>query len=395
MSMNKDKRNSDSGIIGVFILLMAVVVLLSIVSNSLWGGKPETIPQSEEFEITEGMTVQDFGEANNLQNPILRQVFDLQTSEDLQNPLSDYGSPDEIQALTVSRIALAAEEASKNWVKIAIKFAVWFAFLISVFFIFKNRKVTRIARFTALGISVLLFGIVLGSDPSPMGTVKDAIYLYATTGAVFKQRLIALFIFLLIVFLANKYICSWGCQAGVLQDLIYRLNQDPKRKSILGKQIKVPFLITNTVRVAFFAVFTVLAFGWGFELIEPIDLFKIYNPAHLTLIGILAVAVIYIASLFIYRPWCHFACPFGLVGWIVEKISLVKISVDYDTCIACQQCAKACPSTVMNAILKREVTTIPDCFSCYTCRDVCPTNSIQFSTRKRKIPPRGFFDKGK
>jgi formate hydrogenlyase subunit 6/NADH:ubiquinone oxidoreductase subunit I len=80
------------------------------------------------------------------------------------------------------------------------------------------------------------------------------------------------------------------------------------------------------------------------------------------------------------------------VGWIVEKISIFKIHVDYDTCIACEACAKACPSSVMEAILKRE-RTIPDCFSCATCIGVCPTNSIRLKSGKRTMPPEGKFQK--
>ncbi len=393
--MNQEKAIIGFRTVGIFVLLIALIVFLSGISNTLWGGKPEALPEPTDFTIDEGMTLQDFGAANDLTNPMLKEIFGLQTNSELQNILSDYGTPEQIQSFATAKLALVAEEESKNWIKIAIKFVLWSAFLITVFLVFKQRKVTPVIRYSTLVSSVLIFGIIMGSDPSPMGTVKDAIYLYGAKGAIFSQRMIALVVFLLMVFIANKYICSWGCQAGVLQDLIFRMNQNSKRKSLLGKQVKIPFVITNTLRIIFFVVFTILAFGWSLEVIEPIDPFRIYNPAHLTLSAIIAVSAIYLISLFIYRPWCHFACPFGLTGWIVEKISLVRISVDYNTCIACQKCATACPSTVMNAILKQEEKTIPDCFSCYTCRDVCPSDSISYSTRKRVKAPSGFFSKKK
>ena len=290
-------------------------------------------------------------------------------------------------------MALAAEDAGKNWVKIPLKFALWFVFLSATFLLLKKRRDVSRFRNGLLFASVLLFGVVMGSDPSPMGTVKDAIHLYAATRAVFLPRLIALGIFLAIVFLANKYICAWGCQIGTLQDLIFQINRTDKNKAILGRQIKLPFALTNSIRALFFSVFTGSAFLWGLDIIDPLDPFKIYKPASLGLVGVIFIGLLLLASLFVYRPWCHLFCPFGLAGWLVEKASLVKVKVDYRTCIACQKCAAACPTTVMAAILKRDKKTIPDCFACYACREACPTASISFSAGKRAFPPADFFEK--
>ncbi len=379
----------------LFLSLIFLVVVLSIISGRLWGGKPETLPEPGQWAINEEMTIAEFGQANGLPNPSLKEIFALQTKSDLQKKLSGYGTAGQIKSLVIKRLALAAEHETKNWMKILIKFCLWFAFLIAVFMFFNKRKITANWRNTALFISTVIFGVIMGSDPSPMGTVKDAIHLYGSAGAVFPPRMIALVIFLLMVLVANKYICAWGCQVGVLQDLIFRINQTSRRKTVIGKQIKVPFVISNGFRAVFLGIFTVIAFTRGVDIIDPVDPFKIYKPVYLTLTGIIFVGGLLIMSLFLYRPWCHFFCPFGLTGWLVEKVSRVKISVDYQTCIACQKCATACPSTVMEAILKQDKKTIPDCFACYTCRDVCPTESIRFSTRKRILPPPGHFDQKK
>ena len=366
-----------------------------MISSKLWGGKPETLPEPGEWKISEEMTLRDFGQANGLPNPVLKEIFGLHAKSDLGKKLFEYGTAEQVKSRAIKKLALAAEHGSKNWLKILIKFCLWFAFLTAVFIFFRRRKVSSAIRNTALFISVLIFGVIMGSDPSPMGTVKDAIYLYGSSGAVFPPRMIALTIFLLIVFVANKYICAWGCQVGVLQDLIFRINQTAERKAVIGQQIKVPFAISNGLRAVFLCTFTIVAFTWGADIIEPFDPFKIYKPAYLALTGVIFVGILLITSLFIYRPWCHFFCPFGLVGWLVEKASRIRVSVDYQTCIACQKCAAACPSTVMEAILKQDKKTIPDCFACYACRDVCPTESISFSTRKRTLPPLGHFEQKK
>lgn len=228
---------------------------------------------------------------------------------------------------------------------------------------------------------MLFFGVALGSDPSPMGTVKDAVALLAIEGVVFPPRLIALTVFLASVVLANKAICAWGCQLGVLQDLVFRLNRNAADTAGIMRQYKIPFATTNGVRMAFFAVFTTVAVVAGIDFIEYADPFKTFNPSHLGIAGAVTVAVLLLTSLFVYRPWCHFACPFGLVGWLLERFSLNRIRVDEPVCTGCGACAKACPTPVMGAILAKKAV-IPDCFSCGTCTEVCPTKAITFGHRK-------------
>ena len=386
-------KSSPTSTVAMFIALVAAMTVLSIISVKIWGGKPETLPEPKQLIITEEMTLQDFGQTNELPNRALKEIFVLQQKSDLQKKISEYGSVSQIKALVIKKLALVAEHETKNWKKIFIKFTAWLTVLTGIFFLFGRRKVSPTKRKLALLLSALIFGVILSADPSPMGTVKDAIHLFATSRAIFLPRMIALMVFLLLVFFANKYICSWGCQVGVLQDLIFRINQNDQHKAVIGKQVKVPFVFTNSVRIAFLVLFTLAAFVWGTDIIEPVDPFKFYKPMHLGIVGLVFVGGLLVLSLFVYRPWCHLFCPFGLVGWLIEKISFTKVSVDFDSCIACGKCEAACPSTVMGAILHRDKKTIPDCFSCYVCRDVCPTASISYSARKRTLPPSGHFDK--
>jgi NAD-dependent dihydropyrimidine dehydrogenase PreA subunit len=385
-------KNSPVTTATLFSLIVVLVAGLSMLSNQIWGGKPEPLSEHKKLITADGMTVLQFGQANGLSNAVLKEIFEVKVQSDMEKKILEFGTPDQIVAMGTKKLALAREHAGKNWIKIPIKFGLWFGFLSSVFILLKKRNAVAGLRIWLLFISIIIFGVVLGPDPNPMGTVKDAIYLYGTAHAIFPPRMIALAVFLTIVILANKYICAWGCQFGTLQDLVFRINQTHKLKAVIGRQVKLPFALTNTVRFIFFFVFIFISFLWGIDIIDPIDPFKIYKPMNLSLIGGIFIGILLFSCLFVYRPWCHFFCPFGLVGWLVEKASFVKISVNYETCIACEKCVTACPSTVMGAILKGNKKTIPDCFACYTCREVCPTDSISFSSRKRTLPPADHFD---
>lgn len=127
-----------------------------------------------------------------------------------------------------------------------------------------------------------------------------------------------------------------------------------------------------------------VAFLAAFDLIGLIDPFKVFNTAKLGLAEAVFAALLFGASFFVYRPWCHLACPFGLVGWLFERFSRFRIRIDRATYTPCMACANACPSDAMKAIVL-EKPALPDCFSCGTCLDVCPTQSVHFASL-RELP---------
>jgi ferredoxin len=376
-----------------FIAIVLAVVGTSALSTQLWSGKEEQLPQTVAVDIDKNITVAEFGKKYDLDRQGLKKIFDLGSPDDLKKQVAEFGIAEERLNKKVNQVlAIQAEHASKNWFKIPLKGILWIVFLVAVFVLIRKGRITAGNRKWLYIAAVGVFGVSLGSDPSPMGTVKDAIVLFGSKGVIFPPRLIAFGIFLLSVILANKFICSWGCQVGTLQDLIFRLNRDSKDRKGLFGQVKLPFIISNSIRVLFFLGLGLVAFIWAADIIGLIDPFKIFKPQVIGITGGLFVGLILVASLFVYRPWCHFFCPFGLVGWLAEKISFFKIKVDYDKCISCQACSKACPSTVMDAILKQD-RIIPDCFSCGTCMETCPVNAISFGRGKRYRPPAGKFNK--
>jgi NAD-dependent dihydropyrimidine dehydrogenase PreA subunit len=380
------RRERVSVLISHFLTLIVLIAVASTLMTLFWGETESSPGFVTEIILQPGLNVADFGEINRLPNPVLKRVFGLHGQSELQRPVSSFGLTEtEIIARTRRAVVLNAEKLSKNWTKIRLKFALWFVFLMLMFILLKTARIKRGNRPWFYLIAVILFGVCLGSDPSPMGTIKDMLVLYGRERVIFPPRLVALGIMLVLVLGANKFICSWGCQLGTLQDYLLRLNY-AFRKTRLLRLYKPSFKLTNTIRICFFTLVGAAAFAVSVDIVEPIDPFKIFNPFQLGIGGIVFSSLILGLSLFIYRPWCHFFCPFGLVGWLFEKVSIFKIKVDYDRCIACEKCARECPSTVMEAILKRE-RVIPDCFTCGSCIEACPTQAVRLAYGKRQRPP--------
>ncbi|OQY19881.1 MAG: hypothetical protein B6I34_09090 [Anaerolineaceae bacterium 4572_32.1] len=250
---------------------------------------------------------------------------------------------------------------------VLVKFVLWIVVVTVATILLRRRKVTPKVRLAFLIGGVLLFGFIFGFlvpgglNPNPVASLRTLL-----TGTLVKHRFVLpiaamLVILLLAVLVSNKSICGWACQLGLLQDLLYRVPL-PKWKP--------PFWLSNSVRiVAFVALIAGLVLG-GLDWIGVIDPFQLFS-FNLTLAIGLFSAVVLVASLFIYRPWCHFLCPFGLIGWIVEQGSVLRPRINRETCKECQLCVKACPGGAM-ADFYAGKKIHADCFACGACIAACP-----------------------
>ena len=214
---------------------------------------------------------------------------------------------------------------------------------------------------------VLAFGLVYGLltrgglNPNPVFSVRNLLVIVLVKHQLLIPVVAMLVILLLMVWVSNKSICGWGCQLGLLQDLLHRVNL-PKWKP--------PFWLSNTVRVIAFVALVVGLAVAGLDWIGIIDPFKLFQFNFTLAIGLFS-AVILVASLFIYRPWCHFLCPFGLLGWLVEQVSLFRPRINREACKECKLCVKACPTNAMADFYDGKKIHA-DCFACGACIEACP-----------------------
>ncbi|MBL7107080.1 MAG: 4Fe-4S binding protein [Phycisphaerae bacterium] len=243
----------------------------------------------------------------------------------------------------------------------------------------------RIPYIMCLLAAVLVCGFVLGKSPNPMeGTVKvfkSMVGLYPSI----ISKVIAFIFFIALVIIGNKLICGWACPFGALQELIYSL---PILRKV--KQWKAPFWLTNTIRGGLFCVVLLFLFGIvgsrkGFVIYHYLNPFNLFNLDFDHWLILLTVVVFLTLAFFTYRPFCQFICPFGLVSWIAEKLSLYRVIIDEEKCTKCGACIKACPLHAAKGKVENKIFSA-DCFSCSRCLNVCPVDAIHYCSiwSKRK-----------
>jgi ferredoxin len=227
-------------------------------------------------------------------------------------------------------------------------------------------------------LAVTVCGFALGKSPNPMeGAVKIFKGMVGLQPSMVAVTLAFVF-FVGLAIVGNKLVCGWACPFGALQELLYSLPILRK-----AKRKKVPFVLSNLVRGSLFVLMLILLFGIaggtkGFVVYHFMNTFNLFDLSFETPTILLTVVLALGLALVTYRPYCQFICPFGLVSWLAERVSVVRVRVDHSRCNGCGACARACP--LQSAQHKVEGKTFgADCYSCARCLNVCPEEAITYT----------------
>ncbi len=368
--------------IALFGFLLAGIYLLSGITFRVWGSREE--PGNADPVLTGQMTVSEYGRYNHLPAAVLVKVFDISRLSDTTRQAGSFEyEKREVIRKTIVELAAYREEHSKNPIRYTLHFILGLLVMAFVFYRFRTSGITPAGRNTLYLFSVLVFGLGFNASPSPMGPVKDTLSLVGNIPEIIHPRLLAILTYLVTGIIAHKFLCAWVCQLGVLQDLIFRLNRNGADTRGIARQYRIPFVWSNTIRIVFFVGTVAGSFLWALNVTDSINPFAIFGGVSLWWPGWLFAGGIMVMSLFVYRPWCHLFCPFGLLGWFFEKATIFKITVNTTTCTACETCTGVCPTHAMSAILHKQ-TIRPDCFSCGSCLNACPNGSITFSYHRAR-----------
>lgn len=226
----------------------------------------------------------------------------------------------------------------------------------------------------------------------PIGSLQAVIGSIKYKTSFYVGGLIALFG---VIF--GRFICGWLCVFGLIEDLLYKI---PLPK------LKIPEKVDNIFRWLKYVILLVFVLGlpsflknqfgiappYFCEWICPVGTLEGGIPLVLlkeslrNSIGFLfywkfAILIfILILSMVTYRPFCKYLCPLGAIYGIFNKISIVGLQLNKETCVSCNKCKNVCPMQV-NPCEKPDSS---ECIRCGVCAKACPKKSISLGIKNRK-----------
>ena len=137
-----------------------------------------------------------------------------------------------------------------------------------------------------------------------------------------------------------------------------------------------------------FVVMLLMLFGIvghqkGFVIYHYMNPFNLFNFDIETVFVGATIVITLVLSFGFYRPFCQFICPFGLLSWLLERVSIFRVKIDHDRCTECGACISVCP---LDAAKDRVAGKMfpADCFSCARCLNICPTDAIHYGLVGKK-----------
>ena len=338
--------------------------------------RPEPGIEEESTGIDTGMTLQEAAHTMGMTGKELAHVLGLPVDVDKQSPLKELGVTEE--KLQEATKHAEEGEGGLSW----LKYPFWILVCTLAVFLLLKGRASKALYLSTLSLSLALTGFLLGKPPNPMESVvklfKAAVGIYPDIGV----KVMGFAFFCLLAVVGNKIICGWGCPFGALQELLFETPMGSAVKRLRKK--KLPFKWTNMIRTVTFAVFVLLIFGLlgsqkGFVLYHYINPFNLFD-FDLAMVSIMiSVPVFVLASFLFYRGFCQCICPFGIISWLLEKISLTRVTINRIKCTGCMACVQACPLEAMKGRMG-DRSWPADCFSCARCLRACSYDALDYKT---------------
>ena len=211
----------------------------------------------------------------------------------------------------------------------------------------------------------------------PFGGV-ESLYQVITTGAFLQKieqsAIVLMIMAFVLALIAGPLFCGWICPLGSFQEWLGKLG-----KRLWGNKFNafIPIRIDNNLRYFRYIVLVLVLVATA---ISAQLVFSDYDPYHalfrfysgeIPVSAFTVLGIVILASLFLDRPFCKYACPYGALLGIFNFFSLFPIRRNTSKCINCKSCDRSCPMNIMvstsKTIRNHQCITCLKCTSEYSC----------------------------
>jgi len=222
----------------------------------------------------------------------------------------------------------------------------------------------------------------------PFGGVVT-IYQYMTEGTFVQKIHESAFILMILGFLLavlfGPVFCGWVCPLGTVQEWVAALGRKIFKKKrynhFIPAKLDSILRYTRYLVLAWVIYMTAVSGTLVFANIDPY--FALFNfwTSEVAIGGLIVLGVTLLASLFIERPFCKYACPYGAVLGISNLFCVFSIRRNAGTCKLDSICDITCPMNIN--VSSKTIIRDHQCISCLECTSEarCPVAStVMFST---------------
>jgi ferredoxin-type protein NapH len=215
-----------------------------------------------------------------------------------------------------------------------------------------NRKKAFLFLFISTGFGFLIFAPVAPHNFQQL-ILRDV----ASLGVSLQVAAAGLLLMLFLSLVFGRIFCGHICPAGAVQELA-SLVPLPK----FGQNWKG---ITRGIRAAVFVIVLAAAFGWSVGIIDYFGLQEFFSLDVTSVLFYVFLGVL-LLSMVVYRPFCRFICPYGLLLSLTAAVSAFKFRRT-PACIECGCCERVCPTNEAKVGDRKS-----ECYMCGRCVEVCP-----------------------
>lgn len=283
--------------------------------------------------------------------------------------------------MTQKKSIVKKKKSKTLWVRILVQTF----FLVSVIAIVVNKALEESGHALSFLSTASLHAIC------PFGGVVT-LWQFFTEGTfvqkIHSSSLILMSAALLLGVFFGPVVCGWICPFGTVQEWLGKLGKKIFKKKynhILPVKLDSILRYARYVLLILVVVNTAISGKLMFQNIDPYYALFNFWTGEVAIAAYIILGSTLLLSLFMERPWCKYACPYGALMGLTNLMRIFPIRRKQTTCISCGACDRTCPMNI--TVSTTAAVRDHQCISCMKCTSeaACPIqDTVRFKVIKDK-----------